>query len=257
MSDGPVQTATWRALLVDDERLARKRLTALLAAHPEVKVVGEARDLAAARALVDELAPDLVFLDIQLSPGNGFDLLPHLPAGTEVIFVTAYDTFAVRAFEANALDYLLKPVLPARLATSLQRLRRPQPPAGSREDEEASSSRRLGQEDQLVLRDGRIWHRVEVSKVVAILGEGSYTRLLIAEGGSILTLKTMAHWSDVLPENAFARLSRSVSVNLARVRRCRFIDRNLAEVWLDGQEHPLKLKRVGARQLRRLWRGPE
>ena len=261
MSGIPGRTATWRAVLVDDERLARKRLTALLAAHPDVQIVGEARDLDAARAMVRELRPNLVFLDIQLAPGNGFDLLPDLPEEIDVIFVTAYDSFAVRAFEANALDYLLKPVLPARLAASLKRLRQP-PASGGSDGGEAGAEGsgeagpRLRKDDQLVLRDGRTWHRVEVSRVAAILGEGSYTRVLIAGGGSILTLKTMAHWSAVLPEQGFARLNRSVCVNLDRILRCKFVHRDHAEVWLEGQEQTLKLRRVGAKQLRRLWRGP-
>lgn len=249
MNGAAPRAGLWRALLVDDERLARKRLTTLLAAHPEMQVVGEARDLVSARALVRELQPDLVFLDIQLSPGDGFDLLPDLPAETEVIFVTAHDTFAVRAFEANALDYLLKPVLPARLAASLQRLRRPA--------ERAEPGPRLESDGRLVLRDGRTWHRVEIAAVAAIVGEGSYTRILTADGGSILTLQTLTHWSTVLPEQGFARLSRSASVNLARIKRCCFIHRNLVEIWLDGQEHPLRLGRVGAKQLRMVWRGPE
>src|SRR5690606_19536245 len=119
-------------------------------------------------------------------------------------------------------------------------------------EKSGEAGQHLRKDDQLVLRDGRIWHRVEVSEVAAILGDGSYTRLLIAGGGSILTLKTMAHWSSVLPEQGFARLNRSVCVNLDRILRCKFVHRDHAEVWLEGQEQPLKLRRVGAKQLRRL-----
>lgn len=243
----------WRALLVDDERLARKRMATLLAAHPEVRMVGEAGDLSSARELMRTLQPNLVFLDIQLSLDNGFDLLPDLPADTEVIFVTAHDTFAVRAFAANALDYLLKPVLPARLAASLRRLRQPPPPGVLH----AEPVRRMEAHDHLLLRDGRTWHRVAAPTVAAVVGEGAYTRLMIAGGGSILTMKTLTHWSSVLPEQGFVRLSRSLIVNLALVRRCQFVNRNHSEIHLNGRENPLRLGRVASRELRRHWRGQE
>lgn len=242
----------WRVLLVDDERLARKRLRSLLAAHADVEVVGEAPDLAAARACVRELQPNLVFLDVQLSPGDGFDLLPDLPAATDVIFVTAHDTFAVRAFEAEALDYLLKPVLPARLAASLERLRRNS--AGAAPSAQTNPKpAALEASEHLVLRDGRTWHRLELSTVTAVQGEGTYTRLFTAKGTSLLTLRTLTQWSVLLPERGFARLSRSLIVNLARIRRCHFADRDRAEVWLDGHDRPLQLGRVASRHLRQQW----
>lgn len=239
----------WKALLVDDERPARKRLTTLLAAHPEIQIIGEARDLVTAREQLRDLRPNLVFLDIQLSPGSGFDLLPDIPKETQIIFVTAHDQFAVRAFEANALDYLLKPVLPKRLADSLSRLQPvetpPIPPIPSAE--------RMQPEDCLILRDGKVWRRVEITSITAILGEGTYTRLLSTDGSSILTLKTLGHWTKILPEQGFAKLSRSLIVNLAMIRKSHFVDRNHADLWVDGQDQPLPLGRVAIRQLRRYW----
>ena len=116
---------TLRALLVDDERLARKRLAELLTRHPEITVVGEADSVESAAAAVTRLRPDVVFLDIEMPPGNGLDLLPLLPAVPElpaIVFVTAYEAFAVQAFAVSALDYLLKPVHPERLALTVGRL---------------------------------------------------------------------------------------------------------------------------------------
>lgn len=237
----------WHALLVDDERPAHKRLTTLLAAHPEVQVVGEARDLVSARERISTLHPNLIFLDIQLSPGNGFDLLKDIPEDTKVIFVTAHDQFAVRAFEANALDYLLKPILPKRLAESIKRLK-PPPTSNTRQ------LQRMDSQDCLILRDGKVWSRVEITTIAAVLGEGTYTRLLTAEGSSILMLKTMGYWTKVLPEQGFARLSRSVIVNLSKIRQSHFIDRNRAELWMDGHDQPLVLGRVAVQQLRQTWK---
>ena len=111
------------ALIVDDERLARQELRALLAVHPEVQVVGEAASVdEAARHLARE-QPDVVFLDIQMPGESGFDLFARAPVSSRVVFVTAHDAHALRAFDVNALDYLLKPVVPARLAESIARLR--------------------------------------------------------------------------------------------------------------------------------------
>ena len=113
-----------KALVIDDERLARLELRRLLAAHPEVEIMGEARDGEEALALIAKLGPDLIFLDIQMPGMSGFDLLERLEDLPQVIFTTAYDEYALKAFEVNALDYLLKPVAPARLAAALARDRK-------------------------------------------------------------------------------------------------------------------------------------
>jgi len=110
-----------RALVVDDERLARKDLIALLGAHDQVTVIGEADDVPSAVEAIRALNPDLIFLDIQMPGDSGFDLLEKMDVEAQVIFVTAYDEFAIRAFEVNALDYLLKPVNPERLAKALEK----------------------------------------------------------------------------------------------------------------------------------------
>jgi len=111
-----------RAILVDDERLARKELRRLLLKHPQVEVAGEAANADDARTLLSELQPDLVFLDVQMPGESGFDFLMKLDSFPAVIFTTAFDQFALKAFEFGAYDYLLKPVEPARLAASLVRV---------------------------------------------------------------------------------------------------------------------------------------
>ncbi len=112
-----------RAVIVDDERPARDRLRRMLAAHPDVEIVGEAADGATAVVLVESQSPDLMFLDVQMPAGNAFDVLARLETPPRVIFTTAFDQYAVRAFEAHALDYLLKPFSAARLAAALDRAR--------------------------------------------------------------------------------------------------------------------------------------
>lgn len=118
------QTTPFRALIVDDERLARTRLRTLLAAHPEITIAGEADSAPTAVAEIDRLAPDLVFLDIQMPGASGFDVLEQTEHSFAVVFVTAFDEHALRAFDINAVDYLLKPVTASRLAQSIERVRR-------------------------------------------------------------------------------------------------------------------------------------
>jgi two-component system LytT family response regulator len=118
------QNTPFRALIVDDERLARTRLRTLLAAHPEIVIAGEADSASTAVAEIDRLSPDLVFLDIQMPGASGFDVLEQTEHSFAVVFVTAFDEHALRAFDINAVDYLLKPVTAPRLAQSIERVRR-------------------------------------------------------------------------------------------------------------------------------------
>ncbi|NQX92871.1 MAG: response regulator transcription factor, partial [Flavobacteriales bacterium] len=111
-----------KALIVDDERLARKDLIQLLENHPKIEIVGEAQDAIEAEEKIKELQPDVIFLDIQMPGKSGFDLLEHLQFPPQVIFVTAHDEHAVKAFEVSALDYLMKPVEPKRLEESVEKL---------------------------------------------------------------------------------------------------------------------------------------
>ena len=150
------------ALIVDDERLARLELRRLLGAHPEVEIVGEARHGEEALELIPELAPDLLFLDIQMPGMNGFELLERLEDVPQVIFTTAYDAYAIKAFEVSALDYLLKPVAPARLAAALAKVR----PASPR-----------GRLEQVFIREGERCWIVHLPDVFLLETEGNYTRV--------------------------------------------------------------------------------
>ncbi|MDD2672217.1 MAG: response regulator, partial [Syntrophales bacterium] len=112
-----------KAIIIDDEPLARDDLRGMLAKYPFVKIAGEAADIKESAALLSKTRVDVVFLDVQLRGGSGFDLVPLIPSSAEIVFFTAYDEYAIRAFEVNALDYLLKPVTEERLGASLRRLK--------------------------------------------------------------------------------------------------------------------------------------
>src|SRR5688500_1583009 len=112
----------WKALIVDDERLARKKLRSMLADFSNIEIAGEADSVSEAIKTIEKTNPEIIFLDIQMPKQNGFDLLEQIETNAKIIFVTAYDEYAIRAFEINALDYLLKPVNPKRLKQTIERL---------------------------------------------------------------------------------------------------------------------------------------
>lgn len=246
-------SAPLRTLLVDDERLARKRLRSLLAAHPEVSVVGEAGNVAEAAALAARERPALIFLDVQMPPATGFDLLPLLEPAPAIVFVTAHDEFAVRAFAASAVDYLLKPVDPARLVLALQhvRLRLAAQPDEAPPPDERPAAARLAVDDSLVLRDSGRIRRVRLGEIAALVAEGDYTRVHLATDRSMLVLRRMAAWEALLPMPPFLRAHRSLLVNLERVAGLDIASRDAGQLTLDAFGAPtLELGRVALAQLR-------
>jgi two-component system, LytTR family, response regulator len=203
-----------RVLLIDDEPLARLELRRLLRAHPQVEVVGEAGTMNDARTLLSQPGYDLVFLDIQLRGGNGFDLLDSTVPGAHVVFVTAYDRYAVRAFEVNALDYLLKPVTAARLASALERLER-----SRAHPESAAAPNRLSVDDRVFVKTSTASRFVHVSSLAAIKTCENYTELLLDTGERLLVLRALKTWEEILPEERFVRVHRQSLVNLAHIRK--------------------------------------
>lgn len=203
-----------RLLIVDDTRLARQELKTLLAAHADVELVGEADDLPAAREAIARLQPDLVLLDIQLPSGTGFDLLEALDPMPMVIFTTAYDQYAVRAFETNALDYLVKPVAPERVAAALTRARERLVAAAPRA--EAESRTPLSADDTVFLRDGeRCWF-VALRDISHVVVEGNYARVSF-RGERALLARSLAALEARVDPTLFFRANRNTLVNLRAI----------------------------------------
>ena len=202
-----------KAVLIDDERLARNELRRLLKAHPEIEIVGEAVNAGEAQEKILELKPDLVFLDIQMPGDDGFTLLekidPPLPL---VIFTTAYDEFAVKAFEFNALDYLLKPVDPSRLVTALDKLRS----HSARAADGAGNRDRLALEDKVFVREGDHCWFVSVKNIRLLESEGNYTRLYFDDHKPQL-FRSLTAMEERLDSRHFFRANRKQVINLAWV----------------------------------------
>jgi len=200
-----------KALIVDDERLARAELRRLLAAHPDIAIVGEAAHAGEARDRIAALAPDLLLLDIEMPGESAFDLLAALDAAPAVIFTTAFDAHAVRAFEVSALDYLLKPIDPARLAAALDRAREALRLAGA-----PASGASAPSLDRVFVRDGdRCWF-VRLSEVAVIESDGNYARLDVP--GQPMLSRSLSYLEARL-QPAFFRASRKHLVNLRLVDR--------------------------------------
>jgi two-component system, LytTR family, response regulator len=204
-----------KALIVDDERIARQELRRLLAAHPEIEIVGEARNGEEALAAIErpsaDQAPDIVFLDIQMPGMTGFELLEKLEDVPQIIFTTAYDAYAIKAFEVNALDYLMKPIAPERLAAALRKIRQlaaVQPPKPL---------------DQVFVRDGERCWIVRVAEIYLLESEGNYTRLYFGRFSSDearpLIPRSLAALEARLDPAVFFRAGRKHIVNLKWIDR--------------------------------------
>jgi two-component system, LytTR family, response regulator len=203
-----------KALLIDDERLARQELRRLLQAHAEVQIVGEAANAQEAKVAIDRWQPDLLFLDVQMPGKTGFQLLEELDDVPVVIFTTAYDQYAVRAFEVSALDYLVKPVAPERLARALSKARNL---LESPEAPQESTTRRAPSQ-QVFVRDGdRCW-MVKLTEIALLESEGSYTRIYFGKERP-LVLRSLNALEERLDPEAFFRANRSQIINLRAIEQ--------------------------------------
>jgi two-component system LytT family response regulator len=206
-----------KAVLIDDERLARTELRKLLSEFPDIEVVGEAANAAEGIEVIENLQPDLVFLDIQMPGKTGFDMLSELEKAPHVIFTTAYDEYALKAFEVNALDYLLKPVDTKRLADAIHKLH-------IAEEKEAmapaiSSNRSLlSENDQVFVKDGeRCWF-VKLSDIRLFESVGNYAKVFFGNNKPLI-LKSLNALEERLDEKVFFRANRKHIVNLRLIEK--------------------------------------
>ena len=242
-------------LLVDDEPAASRRLGALLAPYPEIKVIGTATTLGEARRYLRTHQPELIFLDIEMSAGSGLDLLPLLDQRTAVVFVTAHATHAVAAFTAGALDYLVKPVDADRIAVTIQRLLRQvrQRPAATGPAIGGSAALpAIGDKIPLTLHKPRTTELVPVRSIVWIEAMQNYSRLQLQGRAPMVLKRTMAQWEALLPGDNFQRLDRSLIIQLALLRATEWQTRNRTQLVFEGVPERLGIGRVAMSRLREL-----
>ena len=215
-----------RTLIVDDERLARNELKRLLEPYTKIDIVGEAANAEEALVMIEELQPELLFLDIQMPGKNGFELLSSIEGKTpEVIFTTAYDEYAIKAFEFNALDYLLKPIDSERLKDTIHRIEenqaQPETPAHTHERAEKV----LGENDQVFVKDGEKCWFVKLGKIRLFESMGNYVRLHF-DDQKPLVLKSLNNLEERLEPNTYFRANRKHIINLHWIEKI--------EPWFSG-----------------------
>jgi len=266
----PPDSTMITALLVDDEPRANERMQQLLAAHPEIVVSGVAGNVAEARAFLETNPPDVVFLDVEMPGGSGFDLLKNVPDATQVVFVTAREKYAVQAFAAAALDYLVKPVDPERLADTVARIQKQTAstraqPTGDREPgtddldaDEAAAVAAFGLGDVLSvpLAGKTASLAVTVGDICWIESLRNYTRVALKPPAGVLFFRRrLSYWDKVLLPNLFARVGRSNIVQVAAIEQIEWSSRNETAVTFGEGVEPLALGRLPGSRLREILGG--
>jgi two-component system LytT family response regulator len=266
----PPDGRTITALLVDDEPRANERMRKLLASHPEIVVSGVAGNVAEARVFLETNPPDVVFLDVEMPGGSGIDLLKNVPDATHVVFVSAREKYAVAAFAAAALDYLVKPVDPERLADTVARIEKQAAIArGTAQGDRERSTDDLDAEenaDAVVSGLGDVVSvplagkttslAVTVGDVCWIESLRNYTRVALKPpAGLLLFRRRLSYWDKILPTSAFARVSRSYIVQVAAIEQIEWSSRTETVVTFGEGVEPLALGRLPGTRLREILGG--
>lgn len=239
-----------KTMIVDDEPYVRKDIRYMLSKvktvskENEIEIVCEAGTVEAAKKFLLENSLDLIFLDIQLRGGTGFDLIPYIDESVEIIFITAYDEYAVRAFEINALDYILKPVTADRLSQTLMRLQ-------SRSPERDASEKQLpfSTDDRVFIKTDTNRLFIAIDKIVAISSiGGNYAVLVLKNGEKQLSRKTIKAWESLLPEEDFIRIHRATIINIRFIKQIEYQNDRTCAVTQVGHEKPFMVsRRMGVR----------
>ncbi|MDB2656967.1 LytTR family DNA-binding domain-containing protein [Crocinitomicaceae bacterium] len=217
----------FKSVVIDDERLAREELKSILSEYPEITVVGEAQNGEEGIELIRKTDPDLIFLDVNMPELSGFEMLKKLDNIPHVIFITAYDEYALKAFEVNALDYILKPIDPERLAEAIEKLK-------EREESEFESAaeirtsrkdRMLTSTDRVFIKDGEKCFFVELSKVRMLESDGNYVKVYFGKNRPLI-LRSLNSFESRLDPEHFFRANRKFIINLDWVES--------VENWFNG-----------------------
>jgi two-component system LytT family response regulator len=246
------ETRKLRVLIVDDEEPARALLAELLGAHPDVEIVGACRDGYEAVERAGALEPDLLLLDIQMPKLDGFEVLELIDRETDVVFVTAYDEYALKAFEVNAVDYLLKPFSAERLDGALERARERRGRSPGLDPAGLAAAARPGNErlTRVVVRDGGQIQIIPVETIDFLMAQGDYVAIH-ADRRSFLKQQTLQSLGESLDPARFVRIHRSYIMNVQRLVRVEpYAKDSRAAVLADGTELPIS--RSGYARLREL-----
>lgn len=217
---------TLRTLIIDDERLAREELKSLLKQYDEIDIIGEAKNGEEAILMIKDLKPELIFLDISMPGMTGFEMLKQLEEIPKVIFVTAYDEFALKAFEINALDYILKPVDPNRLQESVKKINQKEEDFISKlEGQTSRKDRQLTLSDSVFIKDGEKTWFIELNRIRMLESDGNYVKVYF-DGYRSLLLRSLNSFEERLDPEYFFRANRKFIINLKWI--------STIENWFNG-----------------------
>lgn len=230
-------------LIVDDERLAIEGIKLLLDDYPDIEILGCATCLDEAVKIIGNQMPDLIFLDIQLQGETGFDLFTRIQIDSKVVFVTAFDHYAVRAFEVNALDYLLKPVSKKRFESTMKRVLKKS--KGNRD-----ASQCFEYNDVIFLSTGTMKF-AKIQNIKLITAEGDYSRIWIHNDKDEMLLKSLKAWETILPDKYFYRVHRSTIVNIEYIEKIEKTTSNRFLIHLSHFDHPIVISQRRSTQLKK------
>ena len=236
----------YRTLIVDDEKYARNDLKELLSEYPFIEIAGEAKNINLAVKAIEELNPDIIFLDIQFPGETGFELFEKAKIHAKVIFVTAYNEYAIRAFEVNACDYLLKPVNPERLAITMNRLQ-------SGIEENKTKKRIFANDDMIYLQLNYKYYFVKIDTIIIIKAHDHFTEIATSKGLKGLTNRALFEWKGSLPEDTFIQVHRSVIININFIEEIERKSHNMIQLKIKGIEKPVVVSRRNLLEIKRIF----
>jgi len=210
-----------KALIIDDERLARKELINLLKEYAEIDIIGEAENVEQAKQKIDALQPDVLFLDVEMPEKTGFELINEIDTNAQIVFVTAYQDHAIAAFDVNAFDYLTKPVLPERLSETIKNLINDKKELSTL----ISNRKTLQLEDNVFIKDGEKCWFIKLKDIVLFESEGNYVRIVFKEFKP-LVLMSLNNLEGRLSSEHFFRANRKFIINLETISHI--------ENWFNG-----------------------
>lgn len=237
-----------KSILIDDEPLARKDLKVMLEKLENVEIVGEFACITAAEKFLQNNMPDIIFLDIDLQTENGFDLFNGQKLKSKIIFVTAFDEYALKAFDVNALDYILKPVTLERLNKALERF------SEIKLDNESEGTAALCYNDCIYVDFSNTMQFVRLNEISHIVADNYYTKVVLKNGKWGLVHKSMKEWERRLPEKYFVRIHRSTIINIESIEKIEPWFNNAQRVFLKGIQDDFLISRRYASKIKKLYK---
>lgn len=229
--------SVYKALLVEDEVWAMINLRDKLQNFPEIEIIAEAKSIEEAKRILSKSDPHVIFLDIQLKDGTGFDLLNEVEYSGKIIFVTAFDEHAIRAFEINALDYIMKPISEKRLGNAIKRIHLTNVPIKTAPPE------KFNKDDRIMVSNKDFINFINISDIKLISSAQDYTSVSTIQKRNYLVLRTMNEWEQRLPDNIFCRIHRSYIINFNYIEKTQKLSSNSANIYLEGFEEPFKVSK--------------